>query len=86
MKKLNIKVLSLFVAIAGIFAGCSQEELVKSDIDNATYPNAEIELSEFSFIPRFSGLDGNEDETDVRYIIDFKLKEFEQIKFILKKN
>ena len=50
MKKLNIKVLSLFVAIAGIFAGCSQEELVKSDIDNATYPNAEIELSEITLV------------------------------------
>ncbi|MBR6629495.1 MAG: hypothetical protein IKL03_06005 [Bacteroidaceae bacterium] len=33
MKKLNIKVLSLFVAAVGIFAGCSQEEITKADID-----------------------------------------------------
>ena len=45
MKKLNIKVLSLLVAAAGMFAGCSQEELVKSEIDNANYPNANVELS-----------------------------------------
>lgn len=50
MKKLNIKVLSLFVAMTGIFAGCSQEELVKSEIDNATYPNAEVELSEITVV------------------------------------
>ena len=35
MKKLNIKVLSLFVAMAGMFASCSQEPLVKADFDNA---------------------------------------------------
>ena len=45
MKKLNIKVLSLLVAAAGMFAGCSQEELVKSEIDNANYPKANVELS-----------------------------------------
>lgn len=46
MKKLNIKVLSLFVAAAGMFAGCSQEELVKSDIDNANYADVEVTFSE----------------------------------------
>ena len=33
MKKLNIKVLSLFVAAAGLFASCSQEEISKAEID-----------------------------------------------------
>ena len=33
MKKLNIKVLSLFVAAAGMFASCSQEEITKAEID-----------------------------------------------------
>ena len=33
MKKLNIKVLSLFVAAAGMFASCSQEEISKAEID-----------------------------------------------------
>ena len=32
MKKLNIKVLSLFVAAAGMFASCSQEEISKADL------------------------------------------------------
>lgn len=47
MKKLNIKVLSLFVAAAGMFASCSQE-LTKDEADNNLYPNAEIELSEIT--------------------------------------
>ncbi len=33
MKKLNIKVLSLFVAAVGMFASCSQEEITKAEID-----------------------------------------------------
>lgn len=33
MKNINIKVLSLLVAITGFFASCSQEELVKADFD-----------------------------------------------------
>ena len=33
MKNINIKVLSLLVAMAGFFASCSQEELVKADFD-----------------------------------------------------
>lgn len=45
MKKLNIKVLSLFVAAAGMFASCSQEELTKDGADNNLYSDAEIELS-----------------------------------------
>ena len=44
-----------------------------------------IEISDFSFIPRFSGLDGNEDFKDIRYIIDFKIKNAESIQFNLKK-
>lgn len=46
MKKLNIKVLSLFVAAAGMFASCSQEEITKAEVDNATYPNTELAISE----------------------------------------
>lgn len=45
MKKLNIKVLSLFVAAAGMFASCSQEEITKAEIDNANYPAGELEVS-----------------------------------------
>lgn len=48
--------------------------------------DAKIKLSDFSFIPRFAGLDGKEDETDIRYIIDFELKESQQVKFTLKKH
>lgn len=33
MKNINIKVLSLLVAMTGLFASCSQEELVKADFD-----------------------------------------------------
>ena len=46
---------------------------------------AKIELSSFSFIPRFSGLDGNEDFKDIRYIIDFKIENGENVIFKLKK-
>lgn len=46
MKKLNIKVLSLFVVAAGMFASCSQEEITKAEVDNATYPNTELAISE----------------------------------------
>ena len=45
MKKLNIKVLSLFVAAAGMFASCSQEEITQAEIDNANYPAGELEVS-----------------------------------------
>lgn len=40
MKNINIKVLSLLVAMTGFFASCSQEELVKADFDkeNAVNP------------------------------------------------
>lgn len=48
MKKLNIKVLSLFVAAAGMFASCSQEEITKAEVDNATYPNTELAISEIT--------------------------------------
>ena len=48
MKKLNIKVLSLFVAAAGIFASCSQEELTKAEADKNLFPSAKIELSEIT--------------------------------------
>ncbi len=33
MKNINIKILSLLVAMTGFFASCSQEELVKADFD-----------------------------------------------------
>lgn len=46
MKKLNIKVLSLFVAAAGMFASCSQEEITKAEIDAKNYPNTEVAISD----------------------------------------
>ena len=46
MKKLNIKVLSLFVAAAGMFASCSQEEITKAEIDAQNYPNTEVAISD----------------------------------------
>lgn len=48
MKKLNIKVLSILVAMTGLFASCSQDELVKSEIDAKNYPAATIELSDIT--------------------------------------
>ena len=48
MKKLNIKVLSILAAMTGLFASCSQDELVKSEIDAQNYPAATIELSDIT--------------------------------------
>lgn len=48
MKKLNIKVLSILAAMTGLFASCSQDELVKSEIDAQNYPTATIELSDIT--------------------------------------
>lgn len=48
MKKLNIKVLSILAAMIGLFASCSQDELVKSEIDAQNYPAATIELSDIT--------------------------------------
>lgn len=48
MKKLNIKVLSILAAMTGLFASCSQNELVKSEIDAQNYPTATIELSDIT--------------------------------------
>ena len=45
MKKLNIKVLSLFVAAAGMFASCSQEEITKAEIDAKNFPSTEVAVS-----------------------------------------
>lgn len=48
MKKLNIKVLSILAAMTGLFASCSQDELIKSEIDAQNYPAATIELSDIT--------------------------------------
>lgn len=48
MKKFNIKVLSILAAMTGLFASCSQDELVKSEIDAQNYPAATIELSDIT--------------------------------------
>ncbi len=70
----------------GIKPEIKGKKVIIANYELSCESDAKISIGKFQFIPRFSGVDGSENELVTEYLIDFEISDFNKIKFTLKKS